>query len=98
MRFSMSRHLGALGRRSQALTGLHSLAAIAAAGDTAGARAPCGPPPAEFDPVDYVSYLLYINAEIEHGLMVQYLYAAYSLGGPQVPPEFRAQVRSWQEV
>lgn len=52
----------------------------------------------EFSPRDYVTYLLSIDAEIEHCLMVQYLYAAYSLGGPQVPPHFRDAVRSWQET
>src|SRR5437588_10535059 len=52
----------------------------------------------EFSPRDYVTYLLSIDAEIEHCLMVQYLYAAYSLGGPQVPPHFRDAVRNWQEV
>ncbi|HWX02765.1 ferritin-like domain-containing protein [Collimonas sp.] len=52
----------------------------------------------EFSPRDYVAYLLSIDAEIEHCLMVQYLYAAYSLGGPQVPPQFREAVRNWQEV
>ncbi|PFH10275.1 ferritin-like protein [Collimonas sp. PA-H2] len=52
----------------------------------------------EFSPRDYVAYLLSIDAEIEHCLMVQYLYAAYSLGGPQVPPVFRDTVRNWQEV
>ncbi|WP_373995381.1 ferritin-like domain-containing protein [Duganella sp. BJB476] len=29
---------------------------------------------------------------------MQYLYAAYSLGGPQVPEAFRDSVRTWQEV
>ncbi|NVZ69385.1 ferritin-like domain-containing protein [Pseudomonas costantinii] len=52
----------------------------------------------EFSPRDYVAYLLSIDAEIEHCLMVQYLYAAYSLGGPQVPEEHRDRVRNWQEV
>ncbi|WP_321897406.1 ferritin-like domain-containing protein [Burkholderia cepacia] len=47
---------------------------------------------------DYVTYLLSIDAEIEHCLMVQYLYAGYSLGGPQVPAAFRDTVRSWQET
>ena len=45
--------------------------------------------PPEFSGRDYLGFLLYIDAEIEHGLMVQYLYAAYSLGGPQVPEEYR---------
>lgn len=52
----------------------------------------------EFSPRDYITYLLSIDAEIEHCLMVQYLYAAYSLGGPQVPEAFRDSVRTWQEV
>lgn len=52
----------------------------------------------EFSPRDYVSYLLSIDAEIEHCLMVQYLYGAYSLGGSQVPEQFRDVVRNWQEV
>jgi len=46
---------------------------------------------------DYLILLLQVGAEIEHGLMVQYLYAAYSLGGPQVPEASRPQVRRWQE-
>ncbi|CDG83588.1 ferritin-like domain-containing protein [Janthinobacterium agaricidamnosum] len=52
----------------------------------------------EFSPRDYIAYLLSIDAEIEHCLMVQYLYAAYSLGGPQVPQAYRDVVRNWQEV
>jgi hypothetical protein len=45
---------------------------------------------------DYLIMLLHIGAEIEHGLMVEYLYAAYSLGGDQVPPEHEATVKRWQ--
>lgn len=56
------------------------------------------PVPPEFNGKDYVSFLLCIDAEIEHGLMLQYLYAAYSLGGPQVPQQYHAIVRSWQEI
>lgn len=68
------------------------LAALAAA-------APARPSiPPEFSARDYVAYLLSIDAEIEHCLMVQYLYAAYSMGGPQVPPDQRELVREWQEV
>jgi hypothetical protein len=29
-------------------------------------------------------YLLHVGAEVEHALMAQYLYAAYSLGGPSL--------------
>lgn len=46
---------------------------------------------------DHLVMLLHIGAEIEHGLMVQYLYAAYSLGGEQVPEKHRAMVKRWQE-
>jgi hypothetical protein len=54
--------------------------------------------PPEFNGRDYVSFLLTVDAEIEHGLMLQYLYAAYSLGGPQVPPEHHDKVQRWQEI
>src|SRR5262245_34570971 len=54
--------------------------------------------PAEFSWHDYAVFLLSIAAEIEHSLMVQYLYAAYSLGGPQVPEEHRPKVLEWQQV
>jgi len=40
--------------------------------------------------------LLHVGAEIEHALMVEYLYAAYSLGGDQVPEEHRQTVRDWR--
>lgn len=63
---------------------------------TAGADRYAIPP--EFSPRDFVAYLLSIDAEIEHALMVQYLYGAYSLGGPQVPEAYRELVREWQEV
>jgi hypothetical protein len=46
---------------------------------------------------DHLTMLLHIAAEIEHSLMVQYLYSAYSLGGEQVPPGWLKMVRSWQE-
>jgi hypothetical protein len=42
--------------------------------------------------------LLHIAAEIEHVLMVQYLYAAYSLGGEKVPKKHRELVTGWQEI
>lgn len=55
-------------------------------------------PPEEFDWRDYAAMLLHIAAEIEHALMVQYLFAAYSLGGPDVPGSLREKVRAWQET
>jgi hypothetical protein len=54
--------------------------------------------PLEFNGKDYITFLLGVDAEIEHGLMLQYLYGAYSLGGPQVPAPFQHMVRTWQEV
>src|SRR5688572_28878011 len=56
------------------------------------------PLPAEFSWHDYAVFLLHVAAEIEHALMVQYLYGAYSLGGPQVPEQYRAVVRDWQTL
>ncbi len=54
--------------------------------------------PPEFSGRDYTIYLLRIAAGIEHALMAQYLYAAYSLGGPDVPARLQEAVRSWQET
>jgi hypothetical protein len=55
-------------------------------------------PPAELSGADYAVFLLRVAAEIEHSLMVQYLFAAYSLGGPDVPKKLRDDVRAWQET
>lgn len=54
--------------------------------------------PSGFNGKDYLTMLLQIDAEIEHGLMVQYLYAAYSMGGPQVPADYREMVHTWQTI
>lgn len=54
--------------------------------------------PDDFTWRDYLLLLLKIDAGIEHALMVQYLYAAYSLGGQQVPAAQRKQVRHWQQA
>ncbi|WP_299436676.1 ferritin-like domain-containing protein [uncultured Aquimarina sp.] len=54
--------------------------------------------PSEFNAKDWLSYLLHIDAELEHGLMVQYLYAAYSMGGDHIAEEHRESVRQWQEI
>lgn len=44
-------------------------------------------------------YLLHVGAEVEHALMVQYLYAAYSLGGPHLKqPALRKKVMGWRSV
>ncbi|MFM7357247.1 MAG: ferritin-like domain-containing protein [Sediminibacterium sp.] len=54
--------------------------------------------PSEFNGKDYITMLLHIDAEIEQGLMIQYLYSAYSLGGPQIAEKYREQVHSWQNI
>jgi len=55
-------------------------------------------PPLELNGRDYAIFLLRLAAEIEHGLMVQYLFAAYSLGGPGVPAGRQERVRAWQDT
>src|SRR5436853_3303652 len=54
--------------------------------------------PPEFTWREYAIFLLTIAAQIEHSLMVQYLYAAYSLGGPQVPHDQQDKVRAWRQL
>ncbi|MDB5579859.1 MAG: uncharacterized protein JWR80_5035 [Bradyrhizobium sp.] len=54
--------------------------------------------PPEFTWRDYTIFLLTIAAQIEHSLMVQYLYAGYSLGGPQVPKQHQDAVASWRQL
>lgn len=54
------------------------------------------PKPVELSWPDYLKCLLEIGAEIEHALMVEYLYAAYSLGGEQVPARHRPMVERWR--
>lgn len=46
---------------------------------------------------EYLVSLLNTGASLEHALLVQYLYAAYSLGGEQVPAAQRHMVKQWQE-
>jgi Ferritin-like len=60
--------------------------------------APTKSPPPEFTWREYAAFLLSIGAQIEHSLMVQYLYAAWSLGGPQVPDEHRDSVAAWRQI
>lgn len=54
--------------------------------------------PPEFSGRDYAIFLLRIAAEVEHSLMAQYLFAAYTLGGPNVPEDKEDDVRAWQET
>jgi hypothetical protein len=46
---------------------------------------------------DQLVWMLHLGAVLEHALMVQYLYAAYSLGGPQVPEQYHHKIKEWQE-
>jgi hypothetical protein len=54
--------------------------------------------PPEFSWHDYAVFLLSMAAEIEHSLMVQYLYAAWSLGGPGISPANQPDVLKWQRI
>lgn len=54
--------------------------------------------PTDFTGKDYLTMLLHIDAEIEHGLMLQYLYSAYSIGGPQIPDKYKDKVKTWQQI
>ena len=47
---------------------------------------------------DYLIMLLHVGAEIEHALMVQYLYAAYSLDDQKGLPAQRRQVAEWRDL
>ena len=50
-------------------------------------------------PRDEMVFLLHTGAEIEHALLVQYLYAAYSLKSPdEVPQEHATQARAWKRT
>ena len=49
-------------------------------------------------PRDEATRLLWIGAEVEHALMVQYLYAAYSLNAHQPDENQRKAVKGWQRT
>jgi hypothetical protein len=103
MRTRFNRHLGEFfqaAHLSPGVTQLHALSLAAAAGGHSKAKHSKHEKrfPLEFSPHQYLIFLLHIAAEIEHALMVEYLYAAYALGGPQVPEQHRDEVRRWQEI
>jgi hypothetical protein len=54
--------------------------------------------PCELSWHDYAVFLLHVASEVEHALMVQYLYAAYSLGGAAVAGIKHEDARHWREV
>lgn len=64
------------------------------------AEAPGAPPPIspELTGTQYMTLLLHVAAEIEHALMVEYLYAAYTIGGPHVSPKHTEMLERWQET
>lgn len=88
MRFRMSRHLGSL---------LFDRPRADRAGKALLALEKAYVPP-ELTPHQFALLLLHIAAEIEHTLLVTYLYAAYSLGGPRVPAAHRPKVGQWREI
>jgi hypothetical protein len=88
MRRKILRHLGLLFDETKQMTKLLSLE---------GAKAKLTLP-VEFTPHRYAVFLLHIAAEIEHALMVQYLYAAFSLGGSKVPQDRWIEVSGWREI
>jgi hypothetical protein len=90
------RQLGAFFARSTPASALQTQAAIAMRARPASESALSIPP--EFSPRQYAALLLHVASEIEHALMVEYLYAAYTIGGPQVPEKERATAARWQEV
>jgi hypothetical protein len=112
VRDRMRRHLGSVlasGPPGAAQLADGRLARVAPlGGPSLSGRAPAARPgllgtagldlPPEFNGRDYAIFLLQVAAEIEHSLLAQYLFAAYSLGGPDVPPERSADVRAWQET
>ena len=79
----------------------HHLKGLLEATDTAEAAEAVEMPftvPAQFTGKDYITMLLHVDAEIEHGLMLQYLYSAYSIGGPQIPEKYRERVHNWKNI
>jgi Ferritin-like len=62
--------------------------------------APAKPP--ELSDWDWAVFLLHTAAEVEHALMAQYLYAAYSLGPPfrgaNIPSDAASMATRWQNV
>jgi hypothetical protein len=64
-----------------------------------GATPPEGSTPSydiELAPRDEAIFFLLLGAEVEHALMVQYLYAGYSIDPMAAPAEQRTTVQKWQ--
>ena len=91
MRSRISRHLGLVLGEPPDDSSLDEALTITGPGET-----PLTP--SELSGRDYAIFLLRLAAEVEHALMVQYLFTAYSLGAPGLPAERQAEVRAWQET
>ena len=59
---------------------------------------PLPPKPKGMEWRDYLIMLLHIGAELEHSLMVEYLYAAYSLNDRAGPARQRKKVGAWRDL
>lgn len=95
MRARNERYLASLFSAAPKLSASPRAEMMMAAGAKLG---PSDSPPAEFTWREFAVFLLTIGAEIEHSLMVQYLYAGWSLGGPQVPEEHHEAVAKWRQI
>jgi len=93
MRNNYSRHLAHILKKDKVVEKINMLKASAPSTE---AEEVVIPP--EFNAKDWLTFLIHIDAELEHGLMVQYLYAAYSIGGDQIKDKDKEMVRGWQEV
>ena len=62
------------------------------------AQTATAPPESFLTPHDEAALLLRVAAEVEHALMVEYLYAGFSLNEAQARPEHQTLVREWRQV
>ena len=100
------RHLESLVREREAQNDLSSkLKTRSLKADTA--APPKNNIPPEFNVRGYLSYLISIDAMLEHSLMVQYLYTAYSMDNGFIPKEvntpkkvekYRKRLFKWKEL
>ena len=94
MRARIQRHLASLlGDQHLTPTVKSTLAAVRASATPRSLDSP-----AEFSWHDYAVFLLHTASEIEHSLMVQYLYAAYSLGGDRAPSDVQTHIPEWRNT
>jgi len=98
MRSRLSRHLQFVLREDAASPAAGLPAKMRTRGLAAPLTSDAQPISPEFNGHQYAVFLLHVAAGIEHALMAQYLFAAYSLGGAQIAPEHRTTVERWQEV